>query len=155
MTGFRHYRPARPTDAEQIAVFNRQLAEETEGRMLDPDTVRRGVLRGLQQYPEVRYFVVEEAARGLIGQLMFTREWSDWRNGWMLWLQSVYIVRDCRGQGVFRTLLQTALDNLTAEDTVVGIRLYVDRSNTTARQVYEKLGFQDPGYDFLERCPES
>ena len=81
------YRRAHDGDVATIVEFNLQLALETEGKALNPQTMQQGVSRGMQQFPEAQYFVVE-CDRQVVGQLMFTREWSDWRNGWMLWLQS-------------------------------------------------------------------
>jgi len=87
---------------------NQCLALESEGARLDPDILRRGIERGLSRFPEVQYFVAEISGR-MVGQLMLTREWSDWRDGWLLWLQSVYVDREFRRQGVFRRLLEFSL----------------------------------------------
>lgn len=147
------FRMARMSDAEVLADFNARLAMETEGKLLDPETVRRGVLRGLQLAPEVRYFVAEHRGQ-VIGQLMLTREWSDWRNGWMIWLQSVYVHADFRGRGVFRTLLQSALQTVDESDSPACVRLYVEHHNEAAKSCYRSLGFVDSGYLVMERPGE-
>ena len=144
------YRPAVLADAEVLADFNARLALETEDKPLDLETVRKGVLRGLQLAPEVRYFVAE--CGGLVvGQLMLTREWSDWRNGWMIWLQSVYVRADFRGRGVFRALLNASLQSVDESDSPACVRLYVEHHNEAAKSCYRSLGFVDTGYLVMER----
>ena len=144
------YRRATESDAVRIAHLNQLLAEETEGRRLPEEIVLSGVRRGLQLDPEVRYFVAESSGT-VVGQLMLTREWSDWRNGWMLWLQSVYVVAGCRRQGVFRRLLEFGLDHCRRSDQPVCIRLYVEEENDAATAVYRRLGFGSAGYRVMER----
>lgn len=144
------FRRAIPRDAAVIAGMNQQLADETEGRRLPSEVVLAGVQQGLLLDPEVRYFVA--AFDGLpVGQLMLTREWSDWRNGWMLWLQSVYVSPLYRRQGVFRDLLNFALTSCRKTDNAVCVRLYVEHQNEAAVEVYGKLGFGDTGYRVMER----
>jgi len=144
-----NFRRATTDDVETIALFNRQLAEETEDKVLDPETIRLGVAAGLGHFPEVQYFVAE-AAGSVVGQLMFTREWSDWRNGWMLWLQSVYVTSDYRKRGIFGGLFDFALQTVSVDQPSVGVRLYAERDNHDAIAVYEHLGFGDAGYRILE-----
>ena len=148
-----HYRRARAEDAGSITRMNQLLAEETEGRQLPECIVRAGVARGLELAPEVRYFVAE-CAGAAVGQLMLTREWSDWRNGWMLWLQSVYVLPDYRRQGVFRRLLEYGLGDCRGSDSPVCVRLYVEEHNDAASAVYRRLGFGSAGYRVMER-PET
>ena len=146
------FRRAAIPDVDTIARFNIQLAMETEEKALHAETIRQGVAAGLQYFPEVQYFVAEASGR-VVGQLMFTREWSDWRNGWMLWLQSVYVPLQFRDRGVFRGLLDFALQAVSADQQAVGVRLYAERDNRDAIAVYERLGFQDAGYRILEIVP--
>ncbi len=143
-------REATERDADRLAEFNSALARETEGQNLDPTVVRQGVRRALQLAPEVQYWVAEQAGR-TIGCLMVTREWSDWRNGWIAWLQSVYVIPEARGQGVFRSLLAAAIAAAQSSPDVVGMRLYVEQDNRSAQQVYRKSGFDDAGYRVYER----
>lgn len=148
-------------DAETLARFNEAMAWETEHKRLDPATIRAGVRAVLGDESKGRYFVATEpAACGVagpqdaprvIGQVMHTREWSDWRNGDIWWLQSVYVHPDFRGRGVFRSLLQAVLDDAQSTPGVVGVRLYVERENDAAKSVYRKLRFTDAGYDVFER----
>ncbi len=142
-------RAAVSSDIDVLTDFNCRLAAETEGKHLEFNTVRSGVTRGLSVGDEVRYFVAE-ADEKIVGQLMLTREWSDWRDGWAVWLQSVYIVADYRGQGVFRRLLDHVKTQLQNEPDVVCLRLYVEEDNDTARSTYTRLGFDDTGYRVME-----
>jgi ribosomal protein S18 acetylase RimI-like enzyme len=144
------FRKGEAKDVETLVEFNCRLAQETESRCLDAETVRRGVLRGLMLAPEVRYFVAEGNGR-VIGQLMLTREWSDWRDGWMIWLQSVYVQAEFRGTGVFRRLLEYAIQDVSAAESAVNSRLYVEHDNMAAKAVYQKLGFVSAGYEVMER----
>jgi ribosomal protein S18 acetylase RimI-like enzyme len=145
---------AEASHADTIADFNCQLALETEGKVLDSATVRNGVLRGLALGPEVRYFVALSDSV-VIGQLMLTREWSDWRDGWIVWLQSVFVTPEWRGTGVFRQLLELALSNVNADGSVVCVRLYVEHANENAMACYRKIGFSSAGYEVMEMAVNS
>ena len=143
------FRAAVESDAFVIAELNCRLAMETEEKALDQDVVSKGVLNGLRLFPEVRYFVAECDGE-IVGQLMLTREWSDWRNGWMIWLQSVYVISQFRRCGVFRLLYQYAIQLLRDETSVAGVRLYVEHANEAAKSCYRSLGFEDAGYQVFE-----
>ena len=144
-------RRATVDDAMAITVFNLAIAEETEGKALDFDTVQRGVQRGLQRAPEATYFLAEDEQGLPVGTLMFTREWSDWRDGWLMWLHSVYVAPRHRGSGVFRLLLDHATATVQNDPDVVGLRLYVEADNQVAQAVYARTGFSDPRYKVLEK----
>ena len=143
------YRRANISDVGRITEFNCRLALETEGKQLNPDTVTRGVSRGLQLAPEVLYFGAEKDGV-VVGQVMLTREWSDWRDGWMLWIQSVYVDAEWRGLGVFGKLFSFAIESASSEGHVVNVRLYVEHANEAAKAVYGKLGFRNAGYEVME-----
>lgn len=143
-------RPAEINDAGTIADFNCRLAAESENKTLDPETVKRGVHALLQVPSRGRYFVAETDGE-IVGQIMHTFEWSDWRNGDIWWIQSVYVHSDFRRRGVFRAL-SNHLEELARQSSgVVGIRLYVERDNQRAQQTYSSLGFDHPGYLVMER----
>ena len=147
-------RLATEQDVETIADFNCRLAVETEEKELDAKRVLSGVRRGMEQGEEVTYFMAEInniQPPQPIGTLMVTREWSDWRDGWIAWLQSVYVVKEHRGQGVFTDLLDFASDTLARRTDVIGLRLYVENENQRAQAAYLKNGFEDAHYRVLEK----
>jgi len=138
-------RPAVRADAAPIAEFNRRLALESEGLVLEPETISEGVRLGLEAPARARYWVAEDAGE-IHGQCMVTTEWSDWRSGWIWWLQSVYVEPGWRGRGMFRALWQRVLEDARAAGDVVMVRLYVHRENRGARAVYERLGMEESPY---------
>jgi GNAT superfamily N-acetyltransferase len=150
-------RPATPADLTFIAAANAALATETEGQTLDSALLRPGVQAVLDDPSLGRYYVAEIGGQ-VVGQLMTTYEWSDWRNGLFLWIQSVYVLPGHRGSGVLRALYGH-LEELGREDPrICGIRLYVDRGNVRAQEVYARLGMHRSNYGVMEtvyRGPES
>ncbi len=138
-------REATVNDATTIAEFNRHLARETEQRELNEIRVLLGVTSLLKDPSKGIYFVAQEEGR-LIGQLLITREWSDWRNGMFWWIQSVYVTGDFRKQGVFRALYQHVLETAQSDPGVCGLRLYVEKDNLRAREIYEGLGIDTTHY---------
>ncbi len=143
-------RPAQTGDAETIALFNCQLAIETEHTRLDPPTVLAGVKQLLGDPARGRYLVAEQHGV-IIGQLAHTREWSDWRNGDLWWIQSVYVHTDHRGAGVFRALYQHLEAMAQKTGDVVGIRLYVERNNDRAQSAYGRLGLVKTDYEVMQK----
>ncbi len=141
-------RPGRPADVDVLVDFNLRLAQETEDKQLDADLLRAGVAAALADPQKGRYFVAE-AAGDVIGCLMLTREWSDWRNGDLWWIQSVYVRQADRSRGVFRSLYKYAADAAKAAGAV-GLRLYVEDDNSVARAAYTKLGMHDAKYRVME-----
>lgn len=144
-------RPARLDDAAAIVDFNHRLALETEKKKLGHDTLSKGVDAILRDPRLGRYFVAVAGNR-LVGQMAITEEWSDWRNGAIWWLQSVYVDETWRGRGVFKLLLNKVAA-LGREAGVIGLRLYVERHNGRAQQTYSRSGFGDAGYAVMERIP--
>ncbi len=136
-------------DAATIADFNRRMAWETEHKVLVGPTVSRGVARVFED-PTKGFYLVAETAGEVVGQLMVTFEWSDWRDGWFWWIQSVYVREDCRRQGLFRRLMTAVIDRAKDAGDVVGIRLYVERDNEKALATYRGLGMHDAGYAVQE-----
>jgi GNAT superfamily N-acetyltransferase len=142
-------RQARPADAAVIADFNSRLAWETEHRRLASATVRRGV-EALLGDPAKGIYFVAELEGVVVGQLLVTYEWSDWRNGNFWWIQSVYVAADFRQGGVFRALFEQVRQQARDRDDVCGLRLYVERDNARAQGAYEKLEMQRAHYDIFE-----
>jgi len=142
-------RAAALSDLEFIVDSNARIAEETEHRVLDRALLVPGVRTLLSDPGKGRYFIAEESGRPL-GQLMYTTEWSDWRNGDFWWIQSVYVRLEARRRGVF-SLLYRHLERLAvATAGVCGIRLYMELHNKTALATYTRLGMIDSGYQVLE-----
>lgn len=144
-------RKARPTDAAAIANFNRKLAWETERIRLKPRLVSRGVHALLKDPTKGTYFVAEQDGE-VIGQLLITYEWSDWRNGNFWWIQSVYVAPNFRRSGVFSTLFNHVNDVARARRSASGLRLYVEQNNRRAQQTYQRLGLKRTHYQIYETC---
>jgi GNAT superfamily N-acetyltransferase len=142
-------RQARPADAAVIADFNSRLAWETEQRRLPSATVRRGVAALLSDPAKGIYFVAELDGV-VVGQLLITYEWSDWRNGNFWWIQSVYVAAESRQGGVFRALFEQVRQQAKDRHDVCGLRLYVEHHNGRAQRAYEKLGMERARYDIFE-----
>jgi len=142
-------RPARPDDRDVVTDFNIRLAHESENLDLDPATVRTGVERVLSDPTRGRYFVAE-AGGAVVGQTLITYEWSDWRDAWFWWIQSVYVQPDHRRHGVFRALHHFIAEQARQAKDVCGLRLYVEEHNKRAMQTYERLGMQAAGYVLYE-----
>lgn len=143
------YRQARPEDAQTIAAFQLAMALETEGLHLDPAVCLNGV-RAVFEIPSLGRFYVCERDAKVIGSALTTYEWSDWRNGVVWWIQSVYVDPDYRKQGVYAGIYAFIRDLANADDNVQGIRLYVDRRNAVAMQVYSRLGMDGEHYQVFE-----
>src|SRR5262249_47788791 len=142
-------RRANPADATVIAEFNRHMARETEHKELDPGTVAAGVAAALAD-PAKGFYLLAEADLAVVGQLMVTAEWSDWRNGWFWWVQSVYVREDARRHGMFRALFGEVVRLAEVAGDVVGVRLYVEQDNTRAQRTYQDLGMAQTAYRLYE-----
>ena len=139
-------------DAARIADWNSRLARETENRALDPGTALAGV-KGLMKDKHKGFYLLAEttaASPKPAGQLLVTCEWSDWRNGNFWWIQSVYVDPAFRGQGVFSRLYRHLEELARYRRDVAGLRLYVERHNQNAKNVYESLGMRPTAYDLYE-----
>ena len=149
MTAICTVREASLSDAAIISGFNRLLAEESESKQLNKDVLRAGVEALIRDPRRGQYFVAE-ANGEIIGQLLITYEWSDWRNGLFWWIQSVYVASAYRRGGVFRTLYAHVEGLARARDDVCGLRLYVEHENVTARDAYVALGMATTNYRIME-----
>ena len=150
-------RTAVPDDLDVLVEFNARLAHETEGKALSRSVLARGIRAALADRDRLAYWVAEvaddpaePASRWVVGQVGVTREWSDWRAGWIWWFQSVYVHPDYRGRGVFRGLHAHVRDMARSTPDVIGLRLYVEAANEVAQRVYQSLGMKPGGYDVYE-----
>lgn len=144
-----HVRRAGPADHATLVEFNLSLARETEAKELDREWLERGVREALQDEQRGTYWVAELEQR-VAASLLITREWSDWRAGWVWWIQSVYVEPQARRRGLYTALHQHVLSTACAAADVVGVRLYVDRSNHAAQTTYRALGLHPSHYDMYE-----
>ena len=147
-----------PADAAVLAEYNTLMAAETESVTLLPEVIGPGVAAALADPDRAIYFVAEVGGSGgtgdgaagrVAGQLMITHEWSDWRNGDIWWVQSVYVHPDFRRRGLFRALYDHARAVAKAAGAV-GIRLYVEANNDTAQATYRQLGMDMTHYHVME-----
>ena len=148
MTDIR-YRDANIRDLLDIVNFQIAMARETEEVDLNRHITTRGVEAVFEDRQLGRYFVAESGA-DLAGSLLITPEWSDWRNGVVWWIQSVYVRPEFRGRGIYKGLYQHVQRIAESNESVKGIRLYVDRRNTAAQDVYRRLGMNGDHYQVFE-----
>lgn len=149
MTDF-SIRRAIPADADLLADFNVEMALETEDHHLDRAIVRQGVRGPLENDGNGFYLVAVDSEGAVIGGLLITFEWTDWRDGVLWWIQSVYVVPAWRGRGVYRALYAEVKSQAQATGNVRGIRLYVERDNVTAQAAYKRMGMQETPYRIYE-----
>ena len=142
-------REATAIDIPVIFDFQQKMAWETEKVSLDPAILTRGVKNLFADVNLGKYYVAEENGT-VVGCLMTTYEWSDWRNGTVLWIQSVYIIEPYRGKGIYKQLYNHIQEMVKKSSDLRGIRLYVDKTNKSAQHVYEKLGMNGEHYQVFE-----
>ncbi len=142
-------RQATPADADVIARFNQGIALETEDHHLPDEIVVPGVERLLQQEADGRYWLAETDDQ-VVGQIMVTYEWSDWRNGRVWWIQSVYVHPDHRRDGVFTALYNHVVSLANQDPDACGIRLYMEENNSRAQATYEALGMAMTPYRVMQ-----
>lgn len=142
-------RQATVADVPVVVRFNSLIAAETENKSLDQVLLQKGVEAILSDPSKGLYFLAE-ADGVVLGQTMITYEWSDWRNGTFWWIQSVYVVKEARGAGVFKALFEHIHALAAGRPDICGLRLYVDENNARARQTYERLGMKHSRYRMYE-----
>jgi GNAT superfamily N-acetyltransferase len=140
-------------DAETIARFQTEMAFETENILLDKETIETGVRSVFYDPQKGKYFVAEYDDI-VVASLLLTPEWSDWRNKWVWWIQSVYVTPHYRGKKIFKKMYQHIKDLIIQDSTAAGLRLYVDLSNERARKVYQALGMNGEHYQVFEWMKE-
>lgn len=149
-----HYRDARRTDIRDIVDFQIAMAHETEDVALDRATCTKGVEAVFDDASRGRYFVAENDGQ-VVASLLITFEWSDWRNGNVWWIQSVYVRPEVRQQRIYGGLYQHVQQLVAGDDSLKGIRLYVDKRNTRAQDVYRRCGMNGEHYLVYEWMKET
>lgn len=141
-------------DIETIAELNTAMAWETEQKQLNPPTIRRGI-RTVMEDADYGFYVVAECDGAVVGCLMITFEWSDWRSALFWWIQSLYVRPQYRRRGVFKCLHDFVKTQALQHPDVCGIRLYVEQSNHVAQRAYDQIGMKPTTYRMYEetlRC---
>ncbi len=139
-----------PEDAEWIAGFQIKMARESENLELDWNTVLQGVQTLFDQPFRGFYVTAKDKNDNPIGCLMIQKEWSDWRNTDVWWMHSVFVIPEWRNKGVFQKMFNY-VESLARQEGIAGIRLYVDHSNTRAKNIYQKLGMHGEHYALFEK----
>ena len=135
-------------DINAIAAFQVAMAMESEGTTLDLERVTRGVTMAMADEAKGKY-IVARIDRKAVGSLMLTREWSDWNCQWYWWIQSVYVEPQHRKKGVYKAMYSKVKQMAQAEN-VSQVRLYVDKTNTSAQKAYQRLGMNETHYLMYE-----
>ena len=141
-------RIASQADVAEIAKMNVAMAKETEAKNLVQATIEKGVSNAIRQ--DVGLYFLAYKSEHVLGTLMVTKEWSDWRNAFFWWIQSVYIPLEHRRKGVYRALHSHVRKAAKEAPNVCGLRLYVDRDNTNAQKTYAAMGMAASNYLFFE-----
>ena len=136
-------------DLDDIANFQLDMALETEELKLEKETVKRGV-EGLFNNLEMGFYLVAKENEKILGSLMVLYEWSDWRAGKVLWIHSVFIKKEFRQKGVYKSMYNYLQKMVIETENYFGLRLYVDKRNENAQKVYQKLGMDNQHYDLYE-----
>jgi len=142
-------RKARPSDCKRIVDMQLLMARQTEGIELDRNVVNRGV-RGVFDEPTRGIYWVAEQDRQILAVLLTIPEWSDWRNGTVLWIHSLYVIPEARRRGLFKKLYSNLKKQVRQSKQLMGLRLYVAKTNKSAQKVYEKLGMNKDHYELYE-----
>lgn len=140
---------ANKNDIDIIVLFNKAMGLETEGITLDENILKNGVENVLGDSSK-GFYILAELDKIIVGQSMVTYEWSDWRNSFFYWIQSVYVRPEYRNQGIFRSLFNFIKEVATNNSNICGLRLYVDKNNQNAISVYKNLGMLHSHYLMFE-----
>lgn len=146
-------RKAAESDADAIIRFNMAMALETEQKVLHQDQIRPGVT-ALFRKPEYGFYLVAVSGDRVVGCLMVTYEWSDWRNGLFWWIQSVYVIPEFRRRGIYRSMYDTLRELAAGTPDHCGFRLYVEKENVTAQETYTTLGMNETRYALFEEITD-
>ncbi len=145
-----HIRPPKGDETRIIASFQAEMARVTEAKTLDLEVVERAVRRVLED-PQRGFYLVAESAGEVVASLLVTKEWSDWRDAWFWWIQSVFVQESARRMGVYSRLHEKVLSMARAAGDVIGVRLYVEEENRRAMSCYERQGMHKTRYHLYEQ----
>lgn len=137
------------SEIEVIANFQKAMASETEGLILEDEKVKKGITKFFDQ-PSLGNYLIAHDHEKPVGCLLIQYEWSDWRNAFVIWLHSVYVIPLYRGKGVFKLMYDKVLEKVKQDKNFAGIRLFVDKSNTKAQKVYKRMGMTSEHYELFE-----
>lgn len=143
-------RKATKLDYETIVECQIKMALETESLVLDKNIVTKGVGEIINESPLGYYLIAEDNFKNILGVMMVLYEWSDWRNGKVLWIHSLYVKPEYRNLGVFKTFYLHLKNILTTSAEYKGIRLYVEKNNIKAQQAYQSVGMSNEHYELFE-----
>ena len=146
-------RNANPEDIPYIIEFQKQMALETEELTLDDQKINKGV-EAVFDNPEKGFYIVTTSNSQVVASMLITTEWSDWRNGYFLWIQSLYVISSFRKQGIFRNMYQFIKQTVVETTNYFGLRLYVEENNKTAFDVYMNVGMKGSHYKMFEWVDE-
>lgn len=132
-----------------IQDFQQKMALETEGLSLDKAILKSGVEAVFEDEAKGQYYIAEKDGEP-VASLLITPEWSDWRTGWVWWIQSVYVLPAHRRRGVFKAMYTFLKQEVEKAEDLRGLRLYVEKNNHAAQSVYKALGMSDEHYDMYE-----
>ena len=147
-------RLAQKTDIDALVRFNQAMALETEGKDLHSTVLRPGVAAVFDDANK-GFYVITEIGPMVVAGLLVTFEWSDWRNSWFWWIQSVYVVPEYRGRSIYGRMYEFVKSLADERGNVCGFRLYVEKDNERAQRVYEKVGMQRSHYLAYEEEKEN
>ena len=142
-------RKAEKKDIRTIAEFQQKMARETENLQLDETVLVKGV-GSVFENPSLGFYLLAQDEGRVIASMLLTPEWSDWRNSLFLWIQSLYVIPEYRKKGVFRMMYDHVRNMVSESDEYAGLKLYVDKGNTRAQEVYRRVGMEASHYNLFE-----
>lgn len=129
-------RRAEPGDAPEVARllhdFNTEFGDPTPGVEILGERVRELIASGT--------IVVLLAGEGPDGLSQFRFLRSVWSSGLDVYLEELYVVPGCRGDGIGRALLEATMA-VGREGGATHIDLNTGETDTAARALYESAGF--------------
>lgn len=142
-------RKANPIEIDRLIHYQQSMAWETEELEIEADTLRKGIQRLFDEPVKGTYWVFEYDNQ-VIGCMLTLTEWSDWRNGDVLWIHSLFVEEQFRGKGIFRKAYEFFQAMVAEDNELRGLRLYVEKTNTSAQKAYEAVGMTKEHYELYE-----